>query len=159
MLMLSPGVRVIRKLLPSLPPSQFKPWILPFGRKIVTMSSKYPYVSGFYKLLAICFTICKKSQYFKVCAACCSVCMSCCGGVQGAGGLDEDEAMETESDDDKRTCFLLFRNFTKEVSSDTVAVMRALSCQSCGPSGCGTHTTVQGGTAVVLPPAPPHSTL
>lgn len=70
-----------RKLLLRLPLFQFLPWILPFGYKIVTMSNKFQYISGFYKLLATCFTICKKSNYFNVCVMflcvgyCCSDCV------------------------------------------------------------------------------------
>jgi len=47
-------------------PSLFEEWVFRFGREMIVLSSHYPAVSGFYKLLAICFKICKDIDYFKV---------------------------------------------------------------------------------------------
>ena len=44
----------------------FEHWVLTFGREVIVLSSHHPLVSGFYKLLATCLTLCKKIGYFQV---------------------------------------------------------------------------------------------
>ena len=44
----------------------FEEWVFQFGREMIVFSSHHPTVSGFYKLLAICFKLCKHIDYFKV---------------------------------------------------------------------------------------------
>ena len=41
---------------------------MPFGHALILQSSQHPTVSGFYKLLACCMTVCRQLDYFKVCA-------------------------------------------------------------------------------------------
>ena len=55
-----------RALLPKVQPAMFERWVHMFGREVIVLSSRHPLVSGFYKLLAACFKICKKIAYFKV---------------------------------------------------------------------------------------------
>ena len=55
-----------RKLLPSVTPNLFCPWVLTFSREVIAMATQYPLVSGFYKLLACVLRICKRTNYFKV---------------------------------------------------------------------------------------------
>ena len=59
-------VDLSRKLLAETPPDMFRDWVLRFGQWVVTMATKYPIVSGFYKLLGASFKICSKCDYFKV---------------------------------------------------------------------------------------------
>ena len=59
-------VELSRKLLAETPPVMFRGWVLRFGRWVVTMATKHPIVSGFYKLLGTCFKICTKCNYFEV---------------------------------------------------------------------------------------------
>ena len=40
---------------------------MPFGHALILQSSQHPTVSGFYKLLACCMTVCRQLDYFKVC--------------------------------------------------------------------------------------------
>ena len=55
-----------RALLPKSPWSMFEPWVHTFGREMIILSSSHPMVSGFYKMLATCFKVCKLLSYFKV---------------------------------------------------------------------------------------------
>ena len=43
----------------------FPKWVLPFGRLLVELSSNYPLLSGFYKLLAVLIKAADKYGYFK----------------------------------------------------------------------------------------------
>ncbi|XP_067118451.1 DNA-dependent protein kinase catalytic subunit-like [Centruroides vittatus] len=43
----------------------FEKWILIFGLEIIQFINKNPYISGFYKLITVCLTICKKTRYFQ----------------------------------------------------------------------------------------------
>ena len=62
-------VSCLRKILPTVTPDKFSPWVTTFGREMITFSSRLPLVSGFYKLLATVLTVCKDIGYFKVRAA------------------------------------------------------------------------------------------
>ncbi|XP_057814078.1 uncharacterized protein LOC131027990 isoform X1 [Cryptomeria japonica] len=42
----------------------FLKWVYPFGRFLVELSSRYPLISGFYKLLAICIHKAEERAYF-----------------------------------------------------------------------------------------------
>jgi hypothetical protein len=42
----------------------FLKWVYPFGRCLVELSSQYPLISGFYKLLAICILKADERGYF-----------------------------------------------------------------------------------------------
>ena len=55
-----------RDLLPEKQIYMFERWVYSFGHQIILLSSKFPLVSGFYKLLAVCMKICSKLKYFKV---------------------------------------------------------------------------------------------
>ena len=59
-------MHLIRALLPSSPWRMFEPWVHTFGREMIVLSSNHPLVSGFYKMLATCFKVCKLASYFKV---------------------------------------------------------------------------------------------
>ena len=57
---------LFRAVLPKVQLSMFEKWVYTFGRELIMLSSALPLVSGFHKLLGICFSICKEIQYFKV---------------------------------------------------------------------------------------------
>jgi DNA-dependent protein kinase catalytic subunit len=44
----------------------FEKWIYKFSREVIMLSSKYPLISGFYKLIALCMRIANKTKYFHV---------------------------------------------------------------------------------------------
>ncbi|CAI8051259.1 DNA-dependent protein kinase catalytic subunit [Geodia barretti] len=52
-------VDLCRSLLPEVDAAMFEQWVLPFGREVIVASSSHPLVSGFYKLLGTCLTLCK----------------------------------------------------------------------------------------------------
>uniref|UniRef100_A0A8B9LWJ5 DNA-dependent protein kinase catalytic subunit n=1 Tax=Astyanax mexicanus TaxID=7994 RepID=A0A8B9LWJ5_ASTMX len=54
------------KLLPSKNPEYFAQWMYPLCHELILQSIRFPLVSGFYKLLALCMNIAKKIKYFQV---------------------------------------------------------------------------------------------
>ena len=56
----------------------FEKWVYTFGREMIVLSSRHPLVSGFHKLLSICFQICKEISFFKVAST--GVCPHRCHG-------------------------------------------------------------------------------
>ena len=60
------SLSVCRSLLPEVDAAMFEQWVLPFSREVIVASSSHPLVSGFYKLLGTCLTLCKKIGYFQV---------------------------------------------------------------------------------------------
>jgi DNA-dependent protein kinase catalytic subunit len=44
----------------------FEKWLFKFSKEIIFLSSKYPFISGFYKLVTLCMRIAIKIGYFKV---------------------------------------------------------------------------------------------
>ena len=57
---------LLRKVIPVVPISLFTPWVLTFSQEVISLATQYPLVSGFYKLLTVCLSICNKIQYFEV---------------------------------------------------------------------------------------------
>ncbi|KAJ3307867.1 hypothetical protein HDU76_004302, partial [Blyttiomyces sp. JEL0837] len=51
-------------VLPKLSTQEFGSWVLPFGRSLVTFSTKHPLVSGFYKMFSICLKATVTIGYF-----------------------------------------------------------------------------------------------
>jgi DNA-dependent protein kinase catalytic subunit len=94
-------VDLCRSLLPEVDAAMFEQWVLPFGREVIVASSSHPLVSGFYKLLGTCLTLCKKIGYFQ--------------GVEGVKGASSSVAMETDESTERMTCYMLFRKFIREV--------------------------------------------
>ncbi|XP_065180580.1 DNA-dependent protein kinase catalytic subunit-like [Sycon ciliatum] len=93
-------VELCRWLLPRVRTPFFSDWVLPFCRQLIVHSSKYPLVSGFYKLLLVAMKICSRISYFKECQA------------QEVG----DDAMDTASSSSAvHQCFALLQKFTAEV--------------------------------------------
>jgi DNA-dependent protein kinase catalytic subunit len=99
-------VELTRKTIPFISPLLFKPWVLTFVKDVISLSSNYPLVSGFYKLLATGLDICNNMKYF-----------------QGLGSNPllskaENDAsiMEVDVDDiDRYSAFHLFWIFAKKV--------------------------------------------
>ncbi|PIK41531.1 putative DNA-dependent protein kinase catalytic subunit [Apostichopus japonicus] len=54
-----------RDLLPRQQMEYFKPWVYQFGHQLILLSTRFPLVSGLYKLLTACMVICQKTGYFK----------------------------------------------------------------------------------------------
>ncbi|XP_074649158.1 DNA-dependent protein kinase catalytic subunit-like [Tubulanus polymorphus] len=89
----------------------FSVWVYKFGHQLIVHSTKYPLVSGFYKLLATCLTICTKMHYFK--------------GVNKTTEEERSNLMDTDDNEDCKTgpsnsaekvaAFVLFSKFAKEV--------------------------------------------
>lgn len=44
----------------------FEKWLFKFSKEIILLSSKYPFISGFYKLTTLCMKIATNIGYFKV---------------------------------------------------------------------------------------------
>ncbi|EDV28309.1 uncharacterized protein TRIADDRAFT_20924, partial [Trichoplax adhaerens] len=84
-----------KALLPTTRTEFFLPWIFPFGKNLVLLSTRLPLVSGFYKLLEICMTISSSLSYFEVIIT----------------FTDKDKAESI----DKYLCYLLYYKFYKEV--------------------------------------------
>ena len=55
-----------RAVFPKIEAAMFEKWVYTFGREMIVLSSRHPLVSGFHKLLSICFHTCKLIGYFKV---------------------------------------------------------------------------------------------
>ncbi|XP_023688567.2 DNA-dependent protein kinase catalytic subunit isoform X1 [Paramormyrops kingsleyae] len=72
----------------------FQQWVYPMGQEIILQSSRFPLISGFYKLLSIGMKLAKRLKYFQQVVA-----------LKSSHGVLE-----------KYACFLLFTKFGKEVS-------------------------------------------
>ncbi|XP_071796803.1 DNA-dependent protein kinase catalytic subunit-like [Asterias amurensis] len=97
-----------RDLLPVHQTTLFKQWVYQFGHKVILLSSKLPLVSGFYKLLTICMTICSKNQHFKALK------------TPNVNVLEESMDIDTHPSSlvpssDLSASFTLFAKFSKEV--------------------------------------------
>ncbi|XP_065898419.1 DNA-dependent protein kinase catalytic subunit-like isoform X2 [Dysidea avara] len=95
-------VDLCRAILLSCDLHMFEGWVLEFGKQVIIWSSRYPMVSGFYKLLSITMVMCRKMDYFKE-----------------MNDVDPD-SMETDApvaigNTEKQLCFSLFSKFVKEV--------------------------------------------
>ncbi|XP_061454380.1 DNA-dependent protein kinase catalytic subunit isoform X2 [Rhineura floridana] len=75
----------------------FVPWVYSFAYELVIQSTRLPFISGFYKLLAIAMKIAKKTKYF-----------------EGVGPRSKKKCPE---DPEKSSCFALFAKFGKEVTA------------------------------------------
>ncbi|KAI8803069.1 hypothetical protein BJ742DRAFT_830454 [Cladochytrium replicatum] len=51
--------------LPNVRTHSFRPWVFVFGEAIITLSSKLPLISGFYKLMEILYQITRKLDFFE----------------------------------------------------------------------------------------------
>ncbi|KAG5837285.1 hypothetical protein ANANG_G00237680 [Anguilla anguilla] len=74
----------------------FEQWVYPLGHKLILQSTRFPLVSGFYKMLSITMKIAKKIKYFKQ--------------------VNTKSFESTPQDPEKSACFALFAKFGKEVS-------------------------------------------
>ncbi|MBN3311515.1 PRKDC kinase, partial [Atractosteus spatula] len=74
----------------------FEQWVYPLGHEIILQSTRFPLVSGFYKLLSVAMKIAKKIKYFK--------------------GVSPKSFQPNPQDPEKYACFALFAKFGKEVS-------------------------------------------
>ncbi|XP_068717854.1 DNA-dependent protein kinase catalytic subunit-like isoform X1 [Montipora capricornis] len=92
-----------RCVLPKYSVTMFESWVYVFGREIIVMSTGFPVVRGFYKLLEVCLKICEKLSFFKFVKA------------EKQDNNSEDLDMEIVDVSDRMTCFVLFRKFLKEV--------------------------------------------
>ncbi|XP_067044034.1 DNA-dependent protein kinase catalytic subunit-like isoform X2 [Acropora muricata] len=90
-------------VLPKCSVNLFENWLYVFGREIIVMSTRFPVVSGFYKLLEVCMKICEKLSFFKY------------TNTDKLDDNNEELDMEIVDKSDRRTCFDLFRKFMKEV--------------------------------------------
>lgn len=88
-------------LLPSLPSKYFSRWVYVFGRSIMSLSSRHPLVSGFYKLFALCLNLAERTGYFE---------------ARSADGATE-AAAATVSSREVEACRTMFRKFLGEVSA------------------------------------------
>uniref|UniRef100_A0A8B9RNH4 DNA-dependent protein kinase catalytic subunit n=1 Tax=Astyanax mexicanus TaxID=7994 RepID=A0A8B9RNH4_ASTMX len=84
---------IYSKLLPSKNPEYFAQWMYPLCHELILQSIRFPLVSGFYKLLALCMNIAKKIKYFQ----------------------DEGPKSTNEGSPAGRACFALVSKFGKEV--------------------------------------------
>ncbi|XP_078611931.1 DNA-dependent protein kinase catalytic subunit-like isoform X2 [Branchiostoma floridae x Branchiostoma japonicum] len=93
-----------RDLLPHHHPKYFQRWVYTVGHALILHSTRLPLVSGFYKLLSVCMTICTKVKYFK--------------DLDTKVISPSEESMDTEGRDrssEGQACFTLFRKFVREV--------------------------------------------
>ncbi|XP_066575742.1 DNA-dependent protein kinase catalytic subunit isoform X2 [Amia ocellicauda] len=74
----------------------FEQWVYPLGHELVLQSTRFPLVSGFYKLLSLSMKIAKKIKYFQ--------------------GVSPKSFKADPQDPEKYACFALFAKFGKEVS-------------------------------------------
>ena len=81
-------------LLPSAQLAMFSHWVLPFGRKLIILSHTYTHVSGFFKLLTTCMSVCRRLDYFET-----------------------EDRMETELETTHSDAFILFQKFLSELVS------------------------------------------
>ncbi|XP_071815133.1 DNA-dependent protein kinase catalytic subunit-like [Apostichopus japonicus] len=98
-----------RDLLPRQQMEYFKPWVYQFGHQLILLSTRFPLVSGLYKLLTACMVICQKTGYFK------QPVKADLDDSRGTMEVDPHEPWE-ESGGDRQACFTLFAKFAKEVT-------------------------------------------
>ncbi|XP_027045855.1 DNA-dependent protein kinase catalytic subunit-like [Pocillopora damicornis] len=96
-------IEFCRCVLPNYCVALFERWINMFCRDIIIMSSRFPVVSGFYKLLEVCMKMCEKLSFFKDIKA------------EKPDLRSKDLYLEIVDTSDCMTCFVLFHKFTKEV--------------------------------------------
>ncbi|XP_048576196.1 DNA-dependent protein kinase catalytic subunit isoform X3 [Nematostella vectensis] len=89
-----------KALLPGQSTDSFGRWVYVFGRDLIVSSSRFPVVSGFYKLLEVCMKICKRLRFFQ--------------SIRAEYEVTADD-MEIVDTSDCTNCFILFRKFIKEV--------------------------------------------
>ena len=102
-------------MVPSVSLSLFTPWVLTFSQEVVCLATRYPLVSGFYKLLTLCLSICNKTHFFDVRMASSYDMRIFSFKDLGGGGVGDDIAMETEERTDRQSCYYLFSSFIREV--------------------------------------------
>ncbi|KAK1173766.1 DNA-dependent protein kinase catalytic subunit [Acipenser oxyrinchus oxyrinchus] len=74
----------------------FEQWVYGLGHELILQSTRFPLVSGFYKLLSVSMKIAKRIKYFQ--------------------GVSPRSCKTSPEDPDKYACFALFAKFGKEVS-------------------------------------------
>ncbi|CAG8489558.1 14379_t:CDS:10 [Funneliformis mosseae] len=94
--------------LPRIKSNLFSRWVYLAGDTLITFSTRYPYVSGFYKMLGSCLTVCESINFF-----------------EGIKRFDNENVMMQDSLDQlspttspaQRSSYFLFIKFFKEVSA------------------------------------------
>ncbi|XP_041364232.1 DNA-dependent protein kinase catalytic subunit-like [Gigantopelta aegis] len=94
-----------RNLLPYHHYELFNRWMFPFSHTVILLSTKNPFVSGFYKLLAVAMRIANQLEYFKEVVPASPV----------KGEPMEVDQSPTEGFKQKDICFQLVKTFSKEV--------------------------------------------
>ncbi|XP_055968392.1 DNA-dependent protein kinase catalytic subunit [Sorex fumeus] len=89
-------VEFCREILPEKHVEFFAPWVYSFAYELVLQSTRFPLVSGFYKLLSVAVRNTKKIKYFE--------------------GVSPKSQKQSSEDPEKSSCFALFAKFGKEVS-------------------------------------------
>ncbi|XP_004615434.2 DNA-dependent protein kinase catalytic subunit [Sorex araneus] len=89
-------VEFCREILPEKHVEFFGPWAYSFAYELVLQSTRFPLVSGFYKLLSVAVRNTKKIKYFE--------------------GVSPKNQKQPPKDPEKYSCFALFAKFGKEVS-------------------------------------------
>ncbi|XP_042320371.1 DNA-dependent protein kinase catalytic subunit [Sceloporus undulatus] len=90
-------VEFCKEILPMKHVEYFGPWIYSFSYELIIQSTRLPFISGFYKLLAIAMKIAKKTKYFE--------------------GVGPKNVKKCPEDPEKSSCFALFAKFGKEVTA------------------------------------------
>jgi DNA-dependent protein kinase catalytic subunit len=85
----------------------FEKWVYTFGREMIVLSSLHPLVSGFHKLVSICFHICKDIKYFKV-------------TLPGRKGVFDHLVLMSSKDVDIDGCFATRSGNAMETDSDAM---------------------------------------
>ena len=89
----------------------FEKWIYKFSREVILLSSKYPFISGFYKLISLCMRIAIKTNYFHVINS----------GTASIELKENDSSFDEaiEFDDtlkfERFNCFYLYKKYVKEI--------------------------------------------
>ncbi|CAB4005561.1 DNA-dependent kinase catalytic subunit-like [Paramuricea clavata] len=96
-------VQFSRKVLLKTKTEWFENWIYTFGKQLVVLSTRFPLVSGFYKMLEIVMKLSRKLNYFKG--------MTLSDVSSNVGDMEVDQ-MDFS---DCRNCFILFHKFATEV--------------------------------------------
>jgi len=89
----------------------FEKWIYKFSREVILLSSKYPFISGFYKLISLCMRIAIKTNYFQVIS-------SDSGSIElKENDSSFDEAIEFDDTlkFERFNCFYLYKKYVKEI--------------------------------------------
>src|SRR5947208_10248163 len=50
--------------LPKISNKMFEKWVYTIGKTLILLSTRYPYISGFYKILGTCLTVCESIKFF-----------------------------------------------------------------------------------------------